>query len=68
METDTQIRGRMSKASGEISHFAEYDYVIINSDVDVAIAKAQAILDGERLKRRRTKGISDFVRGLIGGL
>lgn len=67
-ETDEQIRHRMSKADSEISHYREYDYVIINSDVDEAISKAQAILDGERLRRRRTQGLSDFVRGLIGGL
>ena len=67
-ETEEDIRHRMSKAASEMSHYSEYDYVIINNDVDEAIAKAQLILDGERLKRRRTQGMSDFVRGLIGGL
>ena len=67
-ETEEDIRHRMSKAADEMSHYNEYDYVIINNDVDEAIAKAQRILDGERLKRRRTQGLSDFVRGLIGGL
>ncbi|MCB1532274.1 MAG: guanylate kinase [Alphaproteobacteria bacterium] len=67
-ESEDDIRGRMSKAAAEMSHYSEYDYVIINNDVDEAIAKAQLILDGERLKRRRTQGMSDFVRGLIGGL
>lgn len=67
-ETEEQIRHRMSKAEDEMSHYSEYDYVIINNDIENAIAKAQTILDGERLKRRRTKGISDFVRGLISGL
>jgi guanylate kinase len=68
LETDIQIRGRMSKASDEISHYAEYDYVIINNNIDMAIEKAQTILDGERLKRRRTQGLAEFVRGLMGGL
>ena len=67
-ETDEQIRHRMSKASAEISHYAEYDYVIVNDDVDQAIVKAQTILDGERLKRRRSKGLSDFVRSLMSGV
>lgn len=67
-ETEEQIRHRMSKATDEISHYAEYDYVIINNDIDMAIDKAQTILNGERIKRRRTKGISDFVRGLMNGL
>lgn len=67
-ETEDQILHRMSKATSEISHYAEYDYVIINSDIKDAIQKAQTILDGERIKRRRSRGLSDFVRGLMGGL
>ncbi len=67
-ETDEQISHRMSKAADEMSHYAEYDYVIINDDIDEAISRAQMILDGERLKRRRSKGMSDFVRDLINGL
>lgn len=67
-ETDEQIRGRMEKAADEMSHYMEYDYVIVNNDIDLAIEKAQAILDGERLKKRRIQGLSDFVRGLMAGL
>lgn len=67
-ETEEQIRDRMSKATSEISHYMEYDYVIVNTNIDEAIIKAQKILDGERLKRRRTKGLSNFVRGLMDGL
>ncbi len=67
-ETDTEIRGRMSKASDEMSHYSEYDYVIINNDIDNAITMAQQILDVERIKRRRLVGLSDFVRGLREGL
>jgi len=67
-ETEEQIRGRMAKAAAEMSHYSEYDYVIVNGDVDVAIEKAQKILDGERLKRRRMKGMSDFVKDLMNGL
>lgn len=51
-----------------MSHYTEYDYVIINTDVEKAITQAQLILDAERLKRRRVQGLSDFVRGLMGGL
>jgi guanylate kinase len=67
-ETEEQIQHRMSKAADEMSHYMEYDYVIINKDVNKAIAKAQLILDAERLKRTRAKGLSGFVRGLISGL
>jgi len=68
LETEEQIRGRMAKASDEISHYSEYDYVIINEDIGEAIAQAQLILDAERLKRRRLIGLSEFARGLKDGL
>jgi guanylate kinase len=67
-ETEEQIRTRMSKAESEMSHYTEYDYVIINKDIEAATAQAQLILDAERIKRRRVQGLSDFVRGLMGGL
>lgn len=67
-ETETQIQSRMAKAADEISHYMEYDYVIINHNIDDAIDKAQRILDGERLKRARITGLSSFVRGLMDGL
>ncbi|NCO03802.1 MAG: guanylate kinase [Alphaproteobacteria bacterium] len=68
LETETQIRDRMSKANDEMSHYSEYDYVLINSNIDTATMQAQMILDAERLKRHRNKGMSDFVRGLQDGL
>lgn len=68
LETETQIRDRMSKANDEMSHYSEYDYVLINSDIDQTTTHAQMILDAERLKRHRSKGMSDFVRGLQDGL
>lgn len=67
-ESEEQIRGRMSKAADEMSHYTEYDYVIINSDIDDAVEQAQLILNAERIKRRRLIGLSDFVRGLMNGL
>lgn len=67
-ETAEEIRTRMAKAADEISHYAEYDYVIINTDLEQATAQAQLILDTERIKRRRLIGLSDFVRGLMSGL
>lgn len=58
----------MSKAADEMSHYSEYDYVIINNDIEEATRKAQLILDAERLKRRRIAGLSNFVRGLKEGI
>ena len=67
-ENEDDIRHRMEKANDEMSHYSEYDYVIINRDIDKSIQQAQTILDTERLKRHRLKGLSDFVRGLKDGL
>jgi len=58
------IRSRMAKAADEMSHWAEYDYVIVNRDLDHAFAELRAILAAERLKRERQIGLSDFVRGV----
>jgi len=58
------IGSRMAKAADEMSHWAEYDYVIINKDIDQAYAEVRAILAAERLKRERQTGLTDFVRDL----
>jgi guanylate kinase len=58
------IGARMGKAAGEMSHWPEYDYVIVNIDKRLAFAEVRAILGAERLKRERQIGLSDFVRGL----
>ena len=58
------IGGRMAKAAGEMSHWPEYDYVIVNRDIDKAFAEVRAILAAERLKRERQIGLSGFVRDL----
>ena len=58
------IAARMAKAAGEMSHWAEYDYVIVNRDIDEAFAEVRAVLAAERLKRERQIGLSDFVRSL----
>jgi guanylate kinase len=67
-DTSEVIQGRMAKASDELSHWAEYDYVIINDDIAISFAQVSAILAVERLKRQRRPGISDFVRGLLADL
>ncbi len=58
------IGARMAKAAGEMSHWPEYDYVIVNHDKDEAFAEVRAILAAERLKRERQIGLSAFVRAL----
>jgi guanylate kinase len=58
------VSARMAKASSEISHWAEYDYVVVNNDRDEALEEVQTILSAERLKRERRIGLTDFVRRL----
>jgi len=60
------IAGRMAKASSELSHFPEYDYVVINENLDESIARVRAILTAERQRRERVKGLVEFVRRLQG--
>jgi guanylate kinase len=60
------IAGRMAKASAEMSHFPEYDYVVVNRDLDASIANVRAILTAERQRRQRITGLFEFVQGLKG--
>ena len=62
------IHRRMAKAADEMSHWAEYDYVVVNRDIEQAFGEVKAILAAERLKRERQPGLSDFVRGLMAKL
>ncbi|HZH28522.1 MAG TPA: guanylate kinase [Azospirillaceae bacterium] len=67
-DSNEEITRRMSKASNEISHWPEYEYVILNRDLDESVAQVEAILTAERLRRRRQVGLMDFVRNLRAGL
>lgn len=62
-----EINRRMAKASDEMSHWAEYDYVIVNRDIDESVEAVRSILQSERLRRRRQVGLADFVNGLKQG-
>ena len=63
-DSDEVVRARMAKAADEMSHWAEYDYIIINHDLDQSVDQVEAILAAERLKRERRIGLRDFVEGL----
>ena len=63
-DSDEVIAGRMAKSRDEISHWAEYDYVLVNEDLDATFEKLKAILTAERLKRERQPQLSAFVRSL----
>ena len=58
----------MAAAAGEIAHWSEYDYVLVNSDVDASLAALQSILAAERLKRERQTGMAAFVAGVLASL
>ncbi|AZY94472.1 guanylate kinase [Paracoccus sp. Arc7-R13] len=64
-DSDAVIAGRMQKSRSEISHWAEYDYVLVNDDLDQTEARMRAILTAERLRRDRQAGLGAFVRDLM---
>ena len=62
------VAQRMAKAPDEMSHWAEYDYIVINRVIEDSVAAVESILAAERLKRERQVGLTDFVKGLREGL
>ena len=60
------VAARMAKSSDEMSHWAEYEYVIVNQDIDESVRQVRAILDAERKRRERQVGLADFVNRLRG--
>ncbi len=63
-DSSSVVAKRMAEASHEISHWPEYDYVVVNENVDLSHAQVMAILTAERLRRRRQVGLTAFVREL----
>lgn len=63
-DSDEVVAGRMSKAEAEISHWQEYDYVLINHDFEQTLEKIDSILKAERLKRVRQAGLAEFIKSL----
>ena len=60
------VRARMARAADEMSHWAEYDYIVVNRDIQTAVAQVRAILGAERLRRERQVGLSEFVKAISG--
>ncbi|MEB3702419.1 Guanylate kinase [Candidatus Bealeia paramacronuclearis] len=65
-DSEEIVHARMKKAADEISHWSEYDYIIINNQVDETVEQVSSILHAERLKRRRRVGLAEFVNFLRG--
>lgn len=66
-DSDDVIAKRMSKSENEISHWAEYDYVLVNENIDRAMGELLSIVTAERMRRKRQPWLSGFVKGLIEG-
>jgi guanylate kinase len=66
-DSDEVIARRLANAREEIRHWLDYDYVVINDDLDRAFASIRAIIAAERLRRDRRPGLADFVDGLLRG-
>jgi guanylate kinase len=58
------VRARMARAADEMSHWAEYDYIVVNRDIETAVAQVRAILAAERLRRERQVGLAEFVKAI----
>ncbi len=66
-DSEEVVQRRMAKAADEMSHWAEYDYVLINHDIDTTLQAMASILTAERLRRERRVGLRDFVESLRDG-
>ena len=64
-DNEDVIHGRMRRAEGEIGHYGEYDYVLINSDLAECLDEVRSIIRGERIRRNRRPYLADFVRRLV---
>lgn len=60
-DSEDVVRKRMAKASDEMSHYIEYDYIIVNHEIDESVEQVQSILEAERMKRERLIGLHEFV-------
>jgi guanylate kinase len=67
-DSDATVKRRLAAAAEEIGHWHEYDYVIVNTDVETSLASLNAILAAERLRRERLTGLAAFVGGVVADL
>jgi guanylate kinase len=65
-DSDETVRGRMAKSIDEMSHWPEYDYVVVNTDLGESVARVEAVLAAERVRRARQLGLAEFVNRLRG--
>ena len=66
-DSDEVVARRMREAADEMSHYPEYDYIVVNRDKAQSVADVHAILTAERLRRERQSGLGEFVKALRAG-
>ena len=67
-DADDVVARRLAAAATEIEHWGEYDYVIVNADLEASVARLTSILTAERVRRERQTGLAAFVRGMLAEL
>jgi guanylate kinase len=67
-DSEPVVQRRLAAAAAEIGHWEEYDYALVNADLDAAVVNLLAIVAAERLKRERQTGLADFVAGVLADL
>jgi guanylate kinase len=63
-DTEDVVSSRMAKAADEMSHYIEYDYIIVNNDLEKSVERVRAVLEAERMKRERVVGLHEFVENM----
>jgi guanylate kinase len=63
-DTEDVVSSRMAKAADEMSHYIEYDYIIVNNDLEKSVESVRAVLEAERMKRERVVGLHEFVENM----
>jgi guanylate kinase len=67
-DSEAVVAGRLAAATAEIAHWPEYDYVVVNADLEASLASLRSIVAAERLKRERQTGLAGFVADVVSGL
>ena len=65
-DSEDVVKKRMAKAASEMSHWGEYDYIVVNVDIEESVANVKSILTAERLRRTRQTGLPEFVESMSG--
>ena len=65
-DSEEVVKKRMAEAAAEMSHYPEYDYIVVNTDIDDSVSRVVSILNAERQRTARLIGLHDFVSDISG--